>query len=110
MTLRARCLVAMVSVPNLLLAALQSDVFSYNADFSNPHRRVKISTFITHKDKVDAAETRVKVDDDRKHLIEATIVRIMKARKNMDHQNLISEVIKTLYNRSAHVRLSACGR
>ena len=37
-------------------------------------------------------ETRKKVDEDRKHEIEACIVRIMKARKHMNHNQLVSEV------------------
>ena len=40
----------------------------------------------------DRQETRQKVDDDRKHEIEAAIVRIMKARKEQEHNVLISEV------------------
>lgn len=38
-------------------------------------------------------ETRQKVDDDRKHEIEAAIVRIMKSRKKMQHNVLVAEVI-----------------
>ena len=37
-------------------------------------------------------ETRNRVDEDRKHEIEAAIVRIMKARKRMQHNNLVAEV------------------
>lgn len=37
-------------------------------------------------------ETRNKVDEDRKHEIEAAIVRIMKARKRMQHSGLVAEV------------------
>ncbi|TNN85660.1 Cullin-3 [Liparis tanakae] len=36
-------------------------------------------------------ETRQKVDDDRKHEIEAAIVRIMKSRKKMQHNVLVAE-------------------
>ena len=32
------------------------------------------------------------MDEDRKHEIEAAIVRIMKARRRMNHSNLVSEV------------------
>ena len=40
-------------------------------------------------------ETRQKVDDDRKHEIEAAIVRIMKSRKKMQHNVLVAEVSKS---------------
>ncbi|XP_039644888.1 cullin-3b [Perca fluviatilis] len=41
-------------------------------------------------------ETRQKVDDDRKHEIEAAIVRIMKSRKKMQHNVLVAEVTQQL--------------
>lgn len=47
-------------------------------------------------------ETRQKVDDDRKHEIEAAIVRIMKSRKMMQHNVLVAEVrnlVISHYNR-----------
>lgn len=43
-------------------------------------------------------ETRQKVDDDRKHEIEAAIVRIMKSRKKMQHNVLVAEVKNTQEN------------
>ncbi|XP_073255357.1 cullin-3-like isoform X3 [Porites lutea] len=41
-------------------------------------------------------ETRTKVDEDRKHEIEAAIVRIMKARKKRPHNLLVAEVTEQL--------------
>jgi len=39
------------------------------------------------------------VEEDRKHLVEAVIVRIMKSRKTLDHNNLVTEVTRHLTSR-----------
>ena len=77
-----------------------SDTFSVNDGFTSKLIRVKINT-VSAKGESDPErqETRVKVDDDRKHEIEAAIVRIMKARKNMQHNLLVSEVTNQLKSR-----------
>lgn len=54
--------------------------------------RVKIQTVAAKgESEPERKETRGKVDEDRKHEIEAAIVRIMKARKRMAVIHLISE-------------------
>lgn len=45
------------------------------------------------QEKTDVME---KVEEDRKHLIEAAIVKVMKARRRIDHNSLIAEVSKQL--------------
>lgn len=70
-----------------------SDRFSVNDSFTSKLYRVKINP-ITAKTESDPErqETRNKVDDDRKHEIDAAIVRTMKTRKTMPHTQLITEV------------------
>lgn len=59
--------------------------------------QVKIGTVAAQKEsEPEKQETRQKVEEDRKPQIEAAIVRIMKARRVLDHTNVITEVIKQL--------------
>jgi cullin 3 len=41
-------------------------------------------------------EVNEKVDEDRKHMVEATIVKVMKTRRRIEHNALISECAKIL--------------
>ncbi len=77
-----------------------NDIFTVNDSFTSKLIRVKINT-ISAKGESDPErqETRIKVDDDRKHEIEAAIVRIMKARKKMQHNLLVTEVTNQLKSR-----------
>jgi len=79
---------------------LATDIFTVNDGFSSKLVRVKINT-VSSKGESDPErqETRFKVDDDRKHEIEAAIVRIMKARKKMQHNHLVTEVTNQLKSR-----------
>ena len=76
-----------------------TDRFLVNDSFTSKLYRVKINP-ITAKTESDPErhETRNKVDDDRKHEIDAAIVRIMKTRKTMLHPQLIAEVGFTFDN------------
>ncbi|KAJ0905199.1 putative cullin protein, neddylation [Helianthus annuus] len=47
----------------------------------------------------ETQETRQRVQEDRKFQIEAAIVRIMKARRVLDHDNIVAEVTKQLKSR-----------
>ncbi|RWS04386.1 cullin-3-A-like protein [Dinothrombium tinctorium] len=75
-------------------------VFMVNDSFTSKLHRVKIQA-VTAKgeSEPERKETRSKVDEDRKHEIEAAIVRIMKARKRMNHVSLVTEVTEQLKSR-----------
>ncbi|XP_074598196.1 cullin 3 isoform X2 [Brevipalpus obovatus] len=77
-----------------------NNLFSVNDSFTSKLHRVKIQA-VTAKgeSEPERKETRSKVDEDRKHEIEAAIVRIMKARKRMNHANLVTEVTEQLRQR-----------
>eukprot|EP00736_Rhodelphis_marinus_P010004 Rmarinus@m.9311 len=73
------------------------DVFSFNESFSSKLVRFKIMTVTATKEtEAEKIETRARIDDDRKPQIEAAIVRTMKARKLVEHSELVAEVMKQL--------------
>lgn len=74
--------------------------FCVNDSFTSKLHRVKIQTVAAKgESEPERRETRSKVDEDRKHEIEAAIVRIMKARKRMPHNVLVAEVTEQLKSR-----------
>ncbi|KAM0055886.1 putative cullin protein, neddylation [Helianthus debilis subsp. tardiflorus] len=78
----------------------EDDVFSVNEKFTSKFYKVRIGTVVAQKEtEPEKHETRQRVEEDRKPQIEAAIVRIMKARRVLDHNNIIAEVIKQLQSR-----------
>ncbi|UYV65058.1 CUL3 [Cordylochernes scorpioides] len=78
--------------------------FTVNDSFTSRHHRVKIQAVAAKgESEPDRKETRSKVDEDRKHEYpfyscpsQAAVVRIMKARKRMQHNLLVAEVTEQL--------------
>uniref|UniRef100_A0A183C2E5 CULLIN_2 domain-containing protein n=1 Tax=Globodera pallida TaxID=36090 RepID=A0A183C2E5_GLOPA len=76
------------------------DEFFVNDQFSSKLTRIKIQMVSGRSEtEPERKETRAKVDDDRKHEIEAAIVRVMKARKKLLHNDLVTEVTNQLKGR-----------
>ena len=83
----------------------ESDTFHFNDAFSSKLMRVKIGTVSAGKESEPAAEkTRARVDDDRKPQIEAAIVRVMKARRALDHNGVVREVTQAAARGSSPTR------
>lgn len=71
-----------------------TDTFTINYKFVSPRKRLTIpmpTAKISEEEKESAHET---VVEDRRHAIEAAVVRVMKQHKTLDHQMLIMEVSK----------------
>ncbi|GAA5852604.1 hypothetical protein JCM8547_002559 [Rhodosporidiobolus lusitaniae] len=78
----------------------ETDSFSFNASFTCPLAKIKIAT-IAAKVESDAErrETENKVDEARNTQCDACVVRVMKNRKELIHQELVNEVITQLAHR-----------
>lgn len=102
-----------------------NDSFSFNIDFSAPLQKIKISTIASRvENPEERKETKDRIDEERRHQTEvrasnadgtirarcykvdahifhrqACIVRIMKDRKAMSHNDLVNEVTRQLATR-----------
>lgn len=74
-------------------------IFSPNTGFKSKLIRVKIAVVRLKETREEVKQTMEKVEEERKHLIEAAVVRIMKMRKSLAHRDLVIEVTKQLQNR-----------
>ncbi|GJM86837.1 hypothetical protein PR202_ga02732 [Eleusine coracana subsp. coracana] len=78
----------------------EDDTFYFNDKFTSKLVKVKIGTVVAQKEsEPEKQETRQRVEEDRKPQIEAAIVRIMKSRRVLDHNSIVSEVTKQLQAR-----------
>ncbi|KAG6842292.1 hypothetical protein C0991_010580 [Blastosporella zonata] len=78
----------------------KDDSFSFNAGFTSNMRKLKIGTIASRVESgEERKETLERIDEERRHQTEACIVRIMKDRKQMAHNDLINEVTRQLSGR-----------
>lgn len=82
----------------LLLASTSADLtdlteISLNFDYSNKRTKFKISGVMQKETPQEIAKTMYSVEEDRKLFLQATIVRIMKSRKSLKHNQLIQEIL-----------------
>jgi cullin 3 len=62
--------------------------------------KIKVPVMVSKAQKAaECVDLSNKVDEDRKHVIDATIVKVLKSRKRIDHNTLIAEATKILSNK-----------
>jgi len=88
-----------VLVKAKILINEETEQYDLNPSFKSKKIRVNLNQPIKSEVRQEASEVLKTVDDDRKYVIQATIVRIMKARKTMKNQPLIAEVTSQLMQR-----------
>ncbi|KAG2379126.1 hypothetical protein C9374_007764 [Naegleria lovaniensis] len=76
-----------------------SHKFVYNNDFKSANYRVKLALTSTKESEEEVQETESKIEVERKPVIESVIVRVMKARKKLHHNDLVEEVVKQLLSK-----------
>ena len=74
------------------------DVVSVNTGYLGKLNRVQIEV-VSAEAENEKAKTNVNVTDERKYVIEAGVVRIMKARRTLEHRDLVTEVLKLTQQR-----------
>jgi cullin 3 len=90
----------------------EDDTFALNTSFSAPLLKIRIPNILpsslpsaatgsgnTLETDPERLETLAKIDEARGHQVEAAIVRIMKSRKTMGHNELLTEVMRQLSSR-----------
>jgi Cullin family/Cullin protein neddylation domain len=70
------------------------DKFTINMSFDSNQRRIRVTNIMWKETKEEREKTVEAVSRDRLYMIDAALVRIMKARKTIFHQQLIPQVLE----------------
>ncbi|KAJ1721042.1 hypothetical protein LPJ53_004394 [Coemansia erecta] len=76
-----------------------SDVFQFNSGFKSPQYRIRIPV-ISARNNVETEQekeaSQAAIGQERQYVIEAAVVRIMKTRRQMTHEQLVNETVDQL--------------
>ncbi|KAJ1910263.1 hypothetical protein LPJ71_003252 [Coemansia sp. S17] len=73
-----------------------TDVFTFNAAFTSPQARIKVGQILLKEAEKESKEVEEHIQLDRMYQVDAAIVRILKARKRLDHTALMTELLSRL--------------
>jgi len=74
----------------------ENDEFYFRKEFSSKSRHIKINTLQLSETRQENEKIQENVFKDRQYQVDAAIVRIMKTRKSLTHQQLITELFQQL--------------
>ncbi|KAH9366645.1 hypothetical protein HPB48_017710 [Haemaphysalis longicornis] len=95
--LRSEILVCLEDWPSKETDDLKADTLvTLSEDYSNKKRRVDLKGLLENKDDTEQVTDQEKIEDERRFSIQAAIVRIMKAKKELKHEDLLAEVTNKL--------------
>ncbi|KAK7047187.1 hypothetical protein VNI00_006853 [Paramarasmius palmivorus] len=72
------------------------DIFRFNPGFKDGKTKVHINSIQAQVTEEESERTNLNIEDERKHTIDAAVIRIMKAKKNMQFEALITETADAL--------------
>ncbi|KNZ75711.1 Cullin-4B [Termitomyces sp. J132] len=76
----------------------ENDVFKFNIDFDDPRAKVHINSIQAKVSLEESRRTNESIEGDRKYYLDAAIVRIMKARKELTYEQLKTATIDAVKN------------
>ncbi|KAF8060763.1 Cullin family-domain-containing protein [Lyophyllum atratum] len=76
----------------------ERDVFQVNVNFEDPRPKVHINSIQAKVSPEESKRTNESIEGDRKHYLDAAIVRIMKARKELTYEQLKTATIEAVKN------------
>ena len=86
-----------------------TEVLSLNPNFKSKHVKIRIANVVMRESDEQNKMTREKLGEERKWVLDATIVRLMKSRRQMEHRDILIEVttmLRTTFTPSPELFLS----
>ncbi|KAH8101424.1 Cullin-domain-containing protein [Cristinia sonorae] len=77
---------------------LDTDVFSFNSEFQDAAHRIHINSIQVKETAEESKKTQTLIESDRKHVLDAAIVRVMKAKKELHNEQLKTATIEAVKN------------
>ncbi|KAI8983312.1 Cullin-domain-containing protein [Trametes punicea] len=75
---------------------ISTDVFHFNPDFTDPRFQVHINSIQSKETPEESKRTQNSIEADRKHALDAAIVRVMKAKKELTYEQLKTATIEAV--------------